>query len=237
MYNRSAKAVKVGDYAVAQPGEVCYVLTTDESGAASTNAIFPVGTYEVKETKGNDFFEINEQWSYTFSVADGKTQFATECANTMISIVIRVQKVNEAGDLLAGARFVLEWSEDGNTWTPVYPAQELSKGGCSSENLAADGSLVTDETGYATFTGLYPLGSYRITEVATPNGYSLLTEPILVKNPTHEQNYEVTYKVVDGYVFNLPKTGAADMPLLSLGIAISLLAGTMALIYFKKKEY
>lgn len=237
VYNRSAKAVKVGDYAVAQPGEVCYVLTTDESGAASTNAIFPVGTYEVKETKGNDFFEINEQWSYTFSVADGKTQFATECANTMISIVIHVQKVNEAGDLLAGARFVLEWSEDGNTWTPVYPAQELSKGGCSSENLAADGSLVTDETGYATFTGLYPLGSYRITEVATPNGYSLLTEPILVKNPTHEQNFEVTYKVVDGYVFNLPKTGAADMPLLSLGIAISLLAGTMALIYFKKKEY
>lgn len=190
----------------------------------------------VKETKGNDFFEINEQWSYTFSVADGKTQFATECANTMISVVIHVQKVNEAGDLLKGARFVLEWSEDGKIWTPVFAAQELSKGGCSSENLAADGSLVTDETGYATFTGLYPLGSYRITEVATPNGYSLLTEPILVKNPTHEQNYEVTYKVVDGYVFNLPKTGANDLPLISLGLALSLLAGTVALIYFKKKE-
>lgn len=236
VYNRSANAVKVGDYAVAQPGEVCYVLTADESGKASTEAIFPQGTYEVKETRGNDFFTVNEDWSYSFSVTDGATEFATECANTMISIVIHVQKVNEAGDLLEGAKFVLEWSEDGETWVPVSPSEELSKGGCSSEKLAGDGSLATDETGFVTFSGLYPLGSYRITEVATPNGYSLLTAPIMVKIPTYEDNYEITYKVVDGYVFNLPKTGAASMPLLSLGIAMSLVAGALALAYWKKKE-
>lgn len=236
VYNRSSNPVKVGDYQLAQPGEVCYVLTTDDTGAAATDAIFPVGSYEVKETKGNDFFTINEEWSYTFSVADGQTQFATECANTMISVTIHVQKANEAGDMLEGARFVLEWSEDGTAWTPVSFSDKLSKGGCSSADLAEDGSLATDATGYATFSGLYPLGFYRITEVATPNGYSLLTEPILVQTPTFNQGYEVTYKVVDGYVFNLPKTGVADMPLLSVGIALCLVVGTLSLAYWKKKE-
>lgn len=236
VYNRSANAVKVGDYAVAQPGEVCYVLTVDESGKAFTEAIFPQGTYEVKETKGNDFFTVNEEWSYTFSVVEGKTQFTTECANSMISIVIHVQKTNEAGDLLEGAKFILEWSEDGETWVPVSFSEELSKGGCSSENLAEDGSLTTDETGYATFSGLYPLGSYRIIEVATPNGYSLLTAPIMVEIPTYEDNYEVTYQVVDGYVFNLPKTGSVSMTFISLGVALSLVAGTLALAYWKKKQ-
>lgn len=236
VYNRSANAVKVGDYAVAQPGEVCYVLTVDESGKAFTEAIFPQGTYEVKETKGNDFFTVNEEWSYTFSVVEGKTQFTTECANSMISIVIHVQKTNEAGDFLEGAKFILEWSEDGETWVPVSFSEELSKGGCSSENLAEDGSLTTDETGYATFSGLYPLGSYRIIEVATPNGYSLLTAPIMVEIPTYEDNYEVTYQVVDGYVFNLPKTGSVSMTFISLGVALSLVAGTLALAYWKKKQ-
>lgn len=77
-----------------------------------------------KETKGNDFFTVNEEWSYTFSVVEGKTQFTTECANSMISIVIHVQKTNEAGDLLEGAKFILEWSEDGETWVPVVLYQD-----------------------------------------------------------------------------------------------------------------
>lgn len=237
VYNRSANAVKVGDNPIAQPGEVCYVLTADESGKAFTEAIFPLGTYEVKETRGNDFFTVNEDWSYTFSVAEGKTEFAAECANTMLPVTIHVQKVNVEGTALAGAKFILEWSEDGKIWAPVSFDEQIAKGSCSSKGLAEDGSLVTDETGEITFSGLYPLLSYRIIEAATPNGYSLLSEPIMVDTPTYEQEYEVSYKVVDGHVFALPKTGAADMPLLSIGIAMSLAAGMIALIYWKKKKF
>lgn len=37
-------------------------------------------------------------------------------------------------------------------------------------------------------------------------------------------------------MFALPKTGAADMPLLSVGIALALAVGMIALAYWKKKE-
>ena len=236
VYNRSAGAVKIGDNPIAQPGEVCCTLTVDASGTVSTGNIFPVGSYEVKETKGNDYYSVNEAWSYSFSVVEGKTEFAAECVNTQIPVTIRVEKVNAEGAALEGARFILEWSEDGQTWQPVAHDTQIAKGSCSSPDLAEDGSLVTDESGKIEFAGLYPLLTYRIIEAATPNGYSLLSDPIIVDTPTYEQGYEVSYKVVDGHVFALPKTGAADMPLLSVGIALALAVGMIALAYWKKKE-
>lgn len=236
VYNRSAGAVKIGDNPIAQPGEVCCTLTVDASGTVSTGNIFPVGSYEVKETKGNDYYSVNEAWSYSFSVVEGKTEFAAECVNTQIPVTIRVEKVNAEGAALEGARFILEWSEDGQTWQPVAHDTQIAKGSCSSPDLAEDGSLVTDESGKIEFAGLYPLLTYRIIEAATPNGYSLLSDPIIVDTPTYERGYEVSYKVVDGHVFALPKTGAADMPLLSVGIALALAVGMIALAYWKKKE-
>ena len=233
--NRSVGAVKIGDNPIAQPGEVCYVLTADASGKASTGKIFPVGSYEVRETKGNDYYSINEEWSYSFSVAEGKTEFAAECVNTQIPITIHVEKVNAEGAALEGAKFILEWSEDGQTWKPVTHDTQIAKGNCSSPDLAEDGSLVTNESGKIEFTGLYPLLTYRIVEAATPNGYSLLSDPILVDTPTYEQKYEVSYKVVDGHVFALPKTGSADMAILPALITMSFVSGALALIYAKKK--
>ena len=233
--NRSVGAVKIGDNPIAQPGEVCYVLTADASGKASTGKIFPVGSYEVRETKGNDYYSVNEEWSYSFSVAEGKTEFAAECVNTQIPITIHVEKVNAEGAALEGAKFILEWSEDGQTWKPVTHDTQIAKGNCSSPDLAEDGSLVTNESGKIEFTGLYPLLTYRIVEAATPNGYSLLSDPILVDTPTYEQKYEVSYKVVDGHVFALPKTGSADMAILPALITMSFVSGALALIYAKKK--
>lgn len=233
--NRSVGAVKIGDNPIAQPGEVCYVLTADASGKASTGKIFPVGSYEVRETKGNDYYSVNEEWSYNFSVAEGKTEFAAECVNTQIPITIHVEKVNAEGAALEGAKFILEWSEDGQTWKPVTHDTQIAKGNCSSPDLAEDGSLVTNESGKIEFTGLYPLLTYRIVEAATPNGYSLLSDPILVDTPTYEQEYEVSYKVVDGHVFALPKTGSADMAILPALITMSFVSGALALIYAKKK--
>lgn len=233
--NRSVGAVKIGDNPIAQPGEACYVLTADASGKASTGKIFPVGSYEVRETKGNDYYSVNEEWSYSFSVAEGKTEFAAECVNTQIPITIHVEKVNAEGAALEGAKFILEWSEDGQTWKPVTHDTQIAKGNCSSPDLAEDGSLVTNESGKIEFTGLYPLLTYRIVEAATPNGYSLLSDPILVDTPTYEQEYEVSYKVVDGHVFALPKTGSADMAILPALITMSFVSGALALIYAKKK--
>lgn len=238
IYNRSAGPVKVGDHAVAQPGEVCYVLTVDETGAASTGNIFPIGTYEVKETKGNDFYQCNTEWSETFTITgeDANPQVSVSCENEMLPATIRVQKVNPNDEALPGAKFLLEWSEDGTSWKPVTKSETILAGGCSSEGLDDSGCITTDDSGMAEFTGLSPMVQYRISEVATPNGYQLLKEPILVDKLTPEQNYEAAYRVVDNYVFNLPKTGASDFLYLPICIAIAFTGFFLVLASDKTKS-
>ena len=238
IYNRSAGPVKVGDHAVAQPGEVCYVLTVDETGAASTENIFPIGTYEVKETKGNDFYQCNTEWSETFSITaeEENPQVSVSCENEMLPAAIRVQKVNPNDEALPGAKFLLEWSEDGTSWKPVTKSETILAGGCSSEGLDDSGCITTDDSGMAVFTGLSPMVRYRISEVATPNGYQLLKEPILVDKLTPEQNYEAAYRVVDNYVFNLPKTGASDFLYLPICIAIAFTGFFLVLASDKTKS-
>ena len=223
IYNRSAGPVKVGDHAVAQPGEVCYVLTVDETGSASTGNIFPIGTYEVKETKGNAFYQCNTEWSETFTITgeEANPQVSVSCENEMLPATIRVQKVNPNDEALPGAKFFLEWSEDGTSWKPVTKSETILAGGCSSEGLDDSGCITTDNSGMAVFTGLSPMVQYRISEVATPNGYQLLKEPILVDQLTPEQNYEAAYRVVESFLFNLPKTGASDFLYLPICIAIA----------------
>lgn len=238
IYNRSAGPVKVGDHAVAQPGEVCYVLTVDETGAASTGNIFPIGTYEVKETKGNDFYQCNTEWSETFTITgeEANPQVSVSCENEMLPATIRVQKVNPNDEALPGAKFLLEWSEDGTSWKPVTKSETILAGGCSSEGLDDSGCITTDASGMAEFTGLSPMVQYRISEVATPNGYQLLKEPILVDKLTLEQNYEAAYRVVDNYVFILPKTGASDFLYLPICIAIAFTGFFLVLASDKTKS-
>lgn len=238
IYNRSAGPVKVGDHAVAQPGEVCYVLTVDEIGAASTENIFPIGTYEVKETKGNDFYQCNTEWSETFTITgeEANPQVSVSCENEMHPASIQVQKVNPNDEALPGAKFLLEWSEDGTSWKPVTKSETILAGGCSSEGLDDSGCITTDNSGMAEFTGLFPMVQYRISEVATPNGYQLLKEPILVEKLTPEQNYEAAYRVVDNYVFNLPKTGASDFLYLPICIAFAFTGFFLVLASDKTKS-
>ena len=238
IYNRSAGPVKVGDHAVAQPGEVCYVLIVDETGAASTGNIFPIGTYEVKETKGNDFYQCNTEWSETFTItgAEENPRVAVSCENELLPATIRVQKVNPNDEALPGAKFLLEWSEDGTSWKSVTKSETILAGGCSSEGLDDSGCITTDDSGMAVFTGLSPMVQYRISEVATPNGYQLLKEPILVDKLTPEQNYEAAYRVVDNYVFNLPKTGASDLLYLPICIAIAFTGFFLVLASDKTKS-
>lgn len=237
-YNRSAGPVKVGDHAVAQPGEVCYVLTVDETGAASTENIFPIGTYEVKETKGNEFYQCNTEWSETFTITgeEANPQVSVSCENEMLPATIRVQKVNPNDEALPGAKFLLEWSEDGTSWKPVTKSEIILAGGCSSEGLDDSGCLTTDDSGMAIFSGLSPMVRYRISEVATPNGYQLLKEPILVDKLTPEENYEAAYRVVDNYVFNLPKTGASDLLYLPICIAFAFTGFFLVLASDKTKS-
>lgn len=74
IYNRSTYSVYV-DGKWYEPGEVCKVLTTDETGAYSTEIdkngksySLPYGTYELRETKPSLGYLLNEDWSVTVTI-------------------------------------------------------------------------------------------------------------------------------------------------------------------------
>ena len=161
---------------------------------------------------------------------------SVSCENEMLPAAIRVQKVNPNDEALPGAKFLLEWSEDGTSWKPVTKSETILAGGCSSEGLDDSGCITTDNSGMAIFSGLSPMVRYRISEVATPNGYQLLKEPILVDKLTPEQNYEAAYRVVESFLFNLPKTGASDLLYLPICIAFAFTGFFLALASDKTKS-
>lgn len=230
VYNRSTNAVKIGD-AIIQPGGVCCILTVGSDGKASTGSIFPVGTYEVKETKGNEYYEQNSSWSHSF-IINGTTDnpsFTIACFNILRPASIRLEKVGTSGQAVSGAKFLLEWSEDGSTWNPVTKSSDIIMGGCSSTGLDENGCLTTESDGTAVFTGLHPTIHYRVTEVEAPEGYQLLKEPILVKQLLPENEFQASYQVVNDDVFRLPATGGGAFWKVLLGIGLACTAMMLAL--------
>ena len=236
VYNRSTNAVKIGD-AIIQPGGVCCVLTVGSDGKASTGSIFPVGTYEVKETKGNEYYEQNSGWSHSF-IINGTTDnpsFTIACSNILRPASIRLEKVGTSGQTVSGAKFLLEWSEDGSTWNPVTKSSDIIMGGCSSTGLDENGCLTTGSDGTAVFTGLHPTIHYRVTEVEAPEGYQLLKEPILVKQLLPENEFQASYQVVNDDVFRLPATGGGAFWKVLLGISLACTAMMLALFHVTGK--
>lgn len=238
VYNKSANAVTINDKLV-NPGEPCCVLTADAKGQVSTGNIFPIGTYMVKETKGNEYYECNTSWSQTFKVTKGSVanpKYFVDCVNTLKPAQISIEKVNPTGTHLAGAKFALEYSQDNQTWRGVSKSSVLTVGGCTSPNLTSDGCLITDDSGKITFTGLYPTLFYRVVEVEAPEGYSLLKDPVDIGKLTPESNFTGSIKVVNTVVFSLPVTGAKELVLFSTLATICAMTSVVAFVYYKKKK-
>lgn len=115
--NNSTNAVQVGDYAVAQPGEVCYELTTGEDGVADSGAIFPLGKYTVQEKEAPAGYMLNTSWTKEFSVTETTRDFDftdDPCADRPAQGGIRIEKMakNSSGETItaadtAGIRFAV----------------------------------------------------------------------------------------------------------------------------------
>lgn len=158
-------------------------------------------------------------------------------------------KQNTDGQPLFGATFLLEY-KDGDTWKPVYQSDSLAKGGTSA--AVSDGKLTTDESGTITFENLWADEEiqYRLTEVAAPEGYELLKEPIfegtlpasypdgkvtatpdeVIDGTAYFYNLPVT--VQNGHIYTLPMTGGSGFPFAGVGI-VALLVGLLLIVNFK----
>ena len=199
--------------------------TTDENGILVFENI-PFGDYYLEELEASDGYKADTT-PYVFSVTTDGQRIEVRRENTRIPGSVTVAKTDSSGNPIPGAAFRLEYSEDGEIWTPVLhtdvPAKEV--GGCSSDGLS-DGTLITGADGIAIFNGLRAGNGilYRVTEIATVNGYVLLTEPVelgaLPRESEESTIYDVSVTVSNAPTYLLPLTGGTGLwSVLSAGFA------------------
>ena len=209
-----------------------------EDGTILTDALLP-GEYQVKEIIPEDSLYVCESINpQTVTIVGGQTAEVT-FTNRIKPGEIAIQKVNEKGEPLEGAQFRLEWSADGTTWNVITysDSQYVTEGTCTSLGLN-NGTLVTDESGLATFTGLHPERLYRLTEIKAPDGYQLLTKPAYEGGLNIESELIVTIKVTNFPVYELPKTGSNSlmlMPLFGL-VALTACAAWIVTTTYRRKK-
>ena len=212
--------------------------TSGEDGTILSDALIP-GEYLVKEIIPEDSLYVCEfENPQTVTITGGKTAEVT-FTNRIKPGEIEILKVNEKGNPLAGAQFRLEWSTDGTTWKIVTPSdsQYVTEGTCTSQGLV-NGTLVTNAEGLATFTGLHPERLYRLTEVAAPDGYQLLTKPAYEGGLDIENELRIVIKVTNFPVYELPKTGSNSLLLMPL-VGLMALTACVAIVFtttFRRKK-
>ena len=157
---------------------------------------------------------------------------------------ITVHKVDERNQPLSGVTFLLEYSQDdGTTWSPVFFQEEAAgiiAGGCTSPGLE-DGLLITGADGIVAFFGLQ--GStdqaairYRLTEVATLPGNSLLTGPVFEGELSPDDALDLEFTVVNSPNYQLPFTGGNGFVLSTIGIGMALCAAALAAGLSRRKK-
>ena len=209
-------------------------FTSDAGGNITVRDLSP-GRYTVRELIDEDpAYYCKGEDTVTVTATAGQTA-AVSFTNALRPGSIQIDKVDLNGQPLSGARFRLEWSEDGNSFSPVFysPGEDVVKGGCRNSALE-DGCLTTEESGKVTFETLYPGLYYRVTEVEAPEGYQLLKDSVwegMLKKELHR-----SFRVVNAPAFVLPATGMNGF--WSLPAALTALTGAffIALYYFRKNK-
>ena len=208
---------------------------TDDQGTICVD--MEPGTYIITEILEEDSpWQCTTENPHTVTVVAGQTAEVT-FVNAPRSGEISIRKVNHEGAPLAGAEFLLEWSENGTNWTPVSGTESAipTKGTCSSADLQS-GKLASGTDGWVVFSGLYPGLQYRLTETKAPDGYQLLTGYAFVGALPLDGNLAVSLTVVNAPTFVLPATGSHDIFRIPLWTALCVWACAALLVYRCKQQ-
>lgn len=212
----------------------------------------PYGTYTIKENPSeeggwlaNEYYFLSEE-GHKFSIVEDGKLVLVDNSGKLISFHnlpigrIEVKKVDQQGNALPKCKFILEFSEDGSYWEPVVYSEKHLEGGCSSEGLV-DGCLWTDNNGIAAFEGLDPTLQYRITELETVNGYTLMSAPaytgVLERND--DSRFELKIVVINSGTFGFPPTGLNDLwyiPLFGTALFVLGLGALGCTVYYLKRK-
>ena len=213
-------------------------ITTVTTGADGTILYdLEPGQYQISEV-----LEENSLWQCISGISQIITVKAGETAEVTFTNALRpgkisVQKVDVHGEPLAGAKFVLQWSEDGITWSPVFYSDSsvVVKGGCSNVDVV-DGTLVSPDNGLISWDNLYPTLYYRILELEAPEGYMLLNGPAY-EGDLPVEDLTVTLRVVNNHSYSLPETGSKSIMLMPVCIVICLALCAGALVCLRKRVH
>ena len=174
------------------------------------------GEYTVEEILPEDSWYVCQgENPQTVTVAQGQTA-EVSFVNELLPGRITVHKADIHNDPLAGAAFLLEWSEGGTSWQPVFYSETTfpTKGGCSNPDVV-DGCLTSGEDGLLEWANLHPGLQYRLTEVEAPEGFRLLSDTAF-EGTLPEDDLILEIRVINARIFTMPDTGSNSLTLLPL---------------------
>ena len=224
--------------------------TTDADGNLAftrrivyTDGICNKSSYFVREKEAPAGYVLDTT-EYPVSCTKNNQAIVVTVENAPILGKLELHKQSSTGEAMQGVEFLLEYSLDGHTWNPVTKRADdntIIPGSCTSASLGDDGTLLTGENGVARFEGLRVYTAdgkairYRVTELQTLNGSSLMPDNIWEGTLDCNEAFEVALGVVNSPNLELPKTGSQTARVLPLLAALFTLAGVTLLMTRRKK--
>lgn len=208
-------------------------FTTNASGLILTGKLQP-GEYKIEELIPEEsLYYCTSENPQTVTVKAGETA-KVSFTNALRSGKITIEKVDSRGEPLAGAKFLLEYSEDGSLWWPIEYSETLGEGKCTNPDLV-DGCLTSGKDGLLEWDGLHPGLMYRVTELEAPKGYTLLSEPAY-EGTLPSDTLTVSFRVVNCENFTLPQTGSSSVVFFHISQMLCIAVCSVLLILSYRKE-
>ena len=217
---------------------------------AYTDGVCNKSTYFIREKVAPAGFVLDTN-EYPVSCTENKQAIAVTMENAPILGKLELRKQSSIGKPMQDVEFILEFSlDEGNTWNAVTKREDditIIPGSCTSTNLV-DGKLETDENGIAVYDGLRVYTSegvliqYRVIELKTNNGSSLMPGPVwegdLLREKDGEYQFEVVLSVVNSPILELPETGGNTLLMQPWAVlcCLSICAISLLLLIPKSKK-